>query len=252
MRRAVFDLSREELLQQIYLADGEGVRIGVIDTGICQKHPMLCHRIVSCRNCTPENTVEDQNGHGTHVAGLIASSGYGISPRSALYIAKAFTKNGYAKQSSIEDAISWLRKQQVFVINLSFCPCRSDLRLPQLSKQIIVGVAGWKEAKRQMLTAVAVDHGGVPLSDSYAQFALPGNNILSTYKNCSYARLSGSSMAAAYLTGMIARIQQIAKWTEGRYLEKEEMIAILCRIARFGPYLATVCQYGYLNIPCRI
>ena len=70
---------------------GEGVRVGIIDTGIDTDHPDLRNRIKKCADFTGtgRDNVEDENGHGTHVAGIIAAEKnkigvIGVAPKADL------------------------------------------------------------------------------------------------------------------------------------------------------------------------
>lgn len=48
---------------------GEGVKVGIIDTGVCTSHPELRNRVADGANFSGGSTdnIEDENGHGTHV-----------------------------------------------------------------------------------------------------------------------------------------------------------------------------------------
>ena len=81
---------------------GQGLVCAVIDSGCDPKHPLLKDKIIGGRNFTNEGSkdnFDDYNGHGTHVAGLIAADGYGvfkggIAPECKLLICKALNKHG--------------------------------------------------------------------------------------------------------------------------------------------------------------
>ena len=104
---------------------GRGVPVGVIDTGVDENHPDLAGRIVAQRDFVAEGA-GDSNGHGTHVAGIIAGTGAGsggryrgISPEASLVVAKALGADGVGLTSQIMAAIEWLVSQRVRIINLS-------------------------------------------------------------------------------------------------------------------------------------
>ena len=111
---------------------GEGVDVCVIDTGIDTDHSALIGRIAGqhcfCgNNCCPDGTTEDisaedDNGHGTHVSGIIASSDStyrGIANGSDLYVVKVLDEYGGGDLFDVGDAIDWCRNQGVDIISMS-------------------------------------------------------------------------------------------------------------------------------------
>ena len=106
---------------------GEGIKIGVIDSGIDLHHPDLVGRIKKYANfsSSDRNNVTDENGHGTHVAGIMTANknGFGIvgvAPMASLYVAKAFGKNGTADDRAVAESLDWLISNKVNIINMSF------------------------------------------------------------------------------------------------------------------------------------
>ncbi len=83
---------KEHLSLHIFL--GAGVKVAVFDTGLAKSHPHF-RKIRERSNWTNEKTFEDGLGHGTFVAGLIASSKQclGFAPDSELHIFRVFTNN---------------------------------------------------------------------------------------------------------------------------------------------------------------
>jgi len=73
---------------------GAGVKVAVFDTGLAKSHPHF-KKIRERSNWTNEKTFEDGLGHGTFVAGLVASSKQclGFAPDSELHIFRVFTNN---------------------------------------------------------------------------------------------------------------------------------------------------------------
>ncbi len=110
--------------------NGEGVTVGIIDTGIDPNHPDLLGKTVAFKDFTKSNGNNeelpyDDNGHGTHVAGTIAggrSSGVqiGIAPKAKLVIAKVFTAEGGANTEEILLAMEWMKNQNVVLVSNSW------------------------------------------------------------------------------------------------------------------------------------
>ena len=102
---------------------GQGVNVCVVDTGIDYTHPDLINRVVKQYNFADGNSdAMDGNGHGTHVAGIIASQGLmyrGMSYDVALFAAKVLDDSGSGYESDVAAGIQWCVQEGADVINLS-------------------------------------------------------------------------------------------------------------------------------------
>ena len=116
---------------------GAGVNVAVLDTGVDVTHPDLASKIVAqhCFNrggCLPDATDEgdiaqDENGHGTHVSGVIVSQGSqsprGIAPDAGLVAVRVLGSSGVGFSSDVIAGIDWVVANQaslnVAAINLS-------------------------------------------------------------------------------------------------------------------------------------
>ena len=99
---------------------GAGVKVAVFDTGLRKDHPHF-RRVKERTNWTNENTLEDGLGHGTFVAGVIASSMdcLGFAPDADLYIFRVFTNNQVSYTSWFLDAFNYAILKKINVLNLS-------------------------------------------------------------------------------------------------------------------------------------
>lgn len=234
---------------------GEGVKIGIIDSGVDLYHPDLAGRVKKYINFTSsdKNFVFDENGHGTHVAGIIAANRdgrgvVGVAPMASLYVAKAFGKNGMADDETVAKSLEWMMDNKVDIINMSF----SSNNLPVYEDRIkeayrrgtvivcAVGNVGNLRKKElgypakfdETISVAAVDAGGKVSAFSAkhinADIAAAGSQILSCYPGGKYARFSGTSMAAPIISGAAAILQRKAKKRMGRFLSPDEMKTVLC------------------------
>lgn len=103
--------------------------IAIVDTGVDTGHPDLAGRVVGGRNFLPgadPTNYMDDNGHGTHVAGVAAAASnnavgvVGLTWSTPIYAVKALDYFGYGEESVIAQAIVWSANHGAKVINLSF------------------------------------------------------------------------------------------------------------------------------------
>jgi subtilisin family serine protease len=106
--------------------DGTGVKVGIVDTGIDATHPDLVGKVAAAADFTTDGNTNDNVGHGTHVASILAGTGAasggaqkGVAPGASLVSAKACTAAG-CDESAIINAMQWAVAQPgVKVVNMS-------------------------------------------------------------------------------------------------------------------------------------
>ena len=112
---------------------GEGIRIGIVDTGVDLAHEDLAGRVAAHASCVDsggdpakcDGPGQDVYGHGTHVAGIAAAvrdNGVGVAgvaPDASLVVAKAFSASGSANEEDVIAGIKWVVDHGAKVVNLS-------------------------------------------------------------------------------------------------------------------------------------
>jgi len=221
---------------------GAGVKVAVLDSGIDTEHRDLNVKGGFCsleNECASGIPYDDDNGHGTHVAGIIAAlknnTGIvGITPNVDLYSIKALNAFGLGTTNSLIDGIEWAIQNKMDIVNLSITTEKNDAALKTALDAaygkgiLLVGSAGnnggaadksvMYPAKYSSVIAVsAVKADSTKLKESAVgtevEIAAPGESIFSTYpiewdfidfKVDGYTHLSGTSMATPHVTGILA------------------------------------------------
>lgn len=113
--------------------DGTGVTVGVVDTGIDNKHPDLAGAVLDSANFTEEPDISDTSGHGTHVASTITGSGQasggrytGVAPGAKLVVAKVFDASETAPESQVMAGMEWAATHGARIVNLSLGGAPTD------------------------------------------------------------------------------------------------------------------------------
>lgn len=116
---------------------GEGVTVAVLDSGIDPTHPDLDDVMVGGRDFTGKGEVTDGDGHGTHVASILAGSGEasdgvnrGVAPDADLLIGKVLDDDGYGEMSGVIDGMEWAAAEGADVVNLSLGSLFFDVPSP--------------------------------------------------------------------------------------------------------------------------
>lgn len=216
-------------------SQGEGVKVAVIDTGIDRDHPDLDDNLFGCVNLISYPwwyrfmSCEDDNGHGTHVAGIIGAENndfgvVGVAPKVQIYALKVLDRNGSGYLSDVIAAMDWSIEQGMAVINMSLSTASDILSFQEAVVRVeaagIVQVAAagnsgpgsstveYPARYPQVIAAAALsEQEQVPSWSSRGpelDLAAPGVAVYSTYRNGGYEFLSGTSMSAPHVTGVVA------------------------------------------------
>jgi len=211
----------------------DDIVIAVLDTGVQLDHPDLRGRIAEGVNLIGAGDPEDDVGHGTHVAGIIAATVNngegvaGLSWRGRIMPVKVLDSTGSGTTYSVAEGIIWATDHGADVINMSLGNYASAeflhdaIRYAYDRGVVLVAASGndntdqpgYPAAYPEVLAVAATDAGDnkAPYSNygDYIDVAAPGDAIASTYPGNRYAALSGTSMAsphAAALAGLIKSV----------------------------------------------
>ncbi|RYE12912.1 MAG: S8 family peptidase [Sphingobacteriales bacterium] len=215
------------------VGDGSGKTVWIIDTGVDFDHPDLIVDKTRSKNfINPQGLATDDNGHGTHVAGIIAAVNnnigvLGVAPGAKIVALKVLGNTGEGNSSYIFQALNYISQQAAAgdVVNMSLGADTISVALDNTVKNIaargiLFSIAAGNSSEAANLTSPAranapniftvsaIDSMGRYASFSnfgndVVDYAAPGVNIVSTFSNGRYARLSGTSMAAPHMAGIL-------------------------------------------------
>jgi subtilisin family serine protease len=217
-----------------YTSNGTGVDAYIIDTGILISHTDFVGRVVGGYSSVGSITnFIDQNGHGTHVAGTVGGTNYGVAKNVNLIAVRVLDANGSGSTSGVIDGINWAisrhkTKIGTAVANMSLgggVSAALDLAVSNaVAANIVMCVAAGNSKLNASnfspaRVAAAITVGATGSGTNYDAFATysnygsivdilaPGSSITSDWflSNTSTKILSGTSMATPHVTGVVAQ-----------------------------------------------
>jgi subtilisin family serine protease len=219
---------------------GKGIKVAVVDTGIDAQHPFLKDHIVGGFSPISKGTsvadYQDEQGHGTHVAGIIRQ----VAPDAQLLAVRVFPNEGEGGESAtletVEAGIRWAIDNGAQVINLSLGGDSAPASFRKVfeygaSKGVLFAIAsGNGRAYEPMIPAayagvVAGLGFSVGATDQYGSMAVfsnySGNNLnmkhvashgqsvlSAAVGEQGFVSMSGTSMAAPQIAGLLALVRQ--------------------------------------------
>jgi subtilisin family serine protease len=211
-----------------YTSTGAGVTAYVIDTGVRISHSTFGGRASNGRDFVDnDNVAQDGNGHGTHVAGTIAGSQYGVAKAAKIVAVRVLDNNGSGTLAGVAAGIDWVGNNAVkpAVANLSLGGSANATLDTAVKNAIAKGVtfavaAGNSNANASGFSparvAEAITVGATTNTDARASYSnygsildifAPGSNITSAWNTSDSATntISGTSMATPHVAGAAAR-----------------------------------------------
>lgn len=216
-----------------YTFAGAGVNVYVVDTGILSNHSEFSGRLLSgFTSINDRRGTSDCDGHGTHVAGTIGGTAYGVAKQVSLTPVRVLDCRGRGSTSGVLRGLDWIASRTApgtkAVVNMSlgggFSLSLNNAVQNIINRGIPVVVAASNESSDSCtaspasapnaLTVAATDS-----SDGFASYSnrgscvdilAPGSNITSAYSTgrTSIRTLSGTSMASPHVAGAVALLYE--------------------------------------------
>lgn len=263
--RAQPSSSRWHLASLHRFATGRGVTIAIVDSRIDQSHPDLAGRIASSPDFTPvkDRTAES---HGTGVAGIIAARANnslgiaGIAPDARVLGLRACWERPHGGSTvcdslSLAKALNYALETHADVINMSLTGPHDRLLATLISMAIAHGstVVAAVDERRPEASFPALVDGVIPVADERLSargagvYIAPGLDVPTTEPEGKWSLVSGSSYAAAHVSGLAALVRQLS----GNHITNAQANSILgprgpidacAAIARLSRLDATACS----------
>jgi len=221
------------------ITSGESdVLVAILDTGIDQTHEDLVDKVIADVNFTDSQTVDDVHGHGTHIAGIVAATAddagiTGLAYNGSLMNVKVAEDDGFVDPETAAKGIMWAVDNGASIINISLIFTKPSSTLEDAlnyawdNGAVIIAAAGNNFSSTPVYPAAYPNVIAVAATDKddrlprwsnrgdWVSLAAPGVDIYSTLPGDNYGYQSGTSQAAALVSGEAALLFTIATDTNG-------------------------------------
>jgi subtilisin len=214
---------------------GNGIKVGVLDSGIAFDHPDLAANYKGGVSfVADESSPMDYNGHGTHCAGTIAAAMngqgvVGVAPSARLYGIKVLGRDGSGNWSWLIAGLEWCLANGIHIASMSLGAAGAPRAVERMcdlafSRGLLLIAAAGNDASPVGHPARYGSVIAVSANDSNNQLAsfsnrgpeielcAPGVGVLSTLPGGRYGRLSGTSMACPHVAGVAALAWSSHRW----------------------------------------
>jgi major intracellular serine protease len=229
---------------------GEGVIVGVIDSGCDKDHPDIKENIIGGYNfINNSHNFFDDNSHGSHVCGTIASTDngkgmVGVAPKASIYALKTIGSDGRGKTSDVAMAIEYGVKNNFDILTMSIgIPFNikeiKEALILAREKNILVFCAAGNSGEETDIMYPARDVNAISIgaidenfnrtnftcSGESLDFLAPGHNIMSILPAQRYGLMSGTSMSNPFAVGCAALYLSYYRQKKNqKHISQEEMI----------------------------
>lgn len=213
-----------QLVKAHGMARGHNISVAIIDSEIDVSHPDLSGAAIEQYDAT--GVARSPHAHGTGIAGAIASQHkvMGVAPEAHILAIRVFSADGNSETSltNILKGLDWAVRNNVRIVNMSFTGPR-DPQLAQALKAahdkglILIAAVGnggadspplYPAADPHVIAVTATDANDRLFVDAsrgpQVAIAAPGVDVLVPAPNAGYQLTTGTSVAAAHVTGVVA------------------------------------------------
>lgn len=221
-----WEIKKLNIDRQWTYSEGRGVVVAVIDTGCDLEHIDIKNNLLKGINIIDKSKdPQDDNGHGSHVCGMIAAENnglgmVGVAPQAKILPVKALDSKGNGSLRNVIEGIIWAADAGADFITMSLGASNSNDQLEKaiqyasLKGSVVFAAAGnsgenteilYPARYKNVISIGAIDENlsrtSFTCSGEDLDFLSPGHNIFSIAPNSGYAIMSGTSMSNPFAVG---------------------------------------------------